>query len=42
MKIKLSLEPQPRKVDEDLFSKPKLDELPAKIKDLNRILSLLT
>lgn len=40
MKIVLSLELEPTKVDQDLWAKPK-QQMPNKIKDLNRIQSLL-
>ena len=42
MKIKLSLEPEPTKAGHDQCAIPKQDELPAKIKDLNRTQSLST
>lgn len=42
MKIKLSLEPEPTKVGQDQCAVPKQDELPAKIRDLNRTHSVST
>lgn len=42
MKIKLSLEPEPTKVGQNQCAVPKQDELPAKIRDLNRTQSVST